>query len=207
VRDLDHAAREFEARYGLRSLPGGRHPGVGTANRIIPLGREYLELIAVVDNGEAATSPRSMRVKRAVERGRPFAGWAARTTNLEIMRARLVDAGFDLPDMVSGARAKPDGTMLRWRSLDLFREPESVLPFVIEWDVSERLHPGRSAINHPAGPSGISSVVLGHPEPEQARLMLERALGRGIRREVRENDWPGVLEVRVATPNGELVVS
>ena len=106
-----------------------------------------------------------------------------------------------------GRLLKPDGTMLRWRSQDLFREPESVLPFVIEWDVSERLHPGRSAIDHPAVASGISSVVLGHPEPEQARLMLERAIGRGIRREVRENDWPGVLEVRVATLNGELVVS
>jgi hypothetical protein len=207
VVDLDEAAHEFEARYGLRSIPGGHHPGVGTANRIIPLGREYLELISVVDDGEAARSLRSMRVKRAVERAHTFAGWAARTNKLDLMRARLIEAGFDLPDMVSGVRAKPDGSTLRWRSQDLSREPDSVLPFVIEWDIPERLHPARSTINHPAGASGISSMVLGHPEPEYARLTLERALGRGIRREVRENDWAGLLEVRLATPNGELLVS
>ncbi len=38
VDDLDRAAAEVQERYGLASVPGGRHPGWGTANRIVPLG-------------------------------------------------------------------------------------------------------------------------------------------------------------------------
>lgn len=38
VGDLDEAARSFKDRLGLNSVEGGRHPGHGTANRIIPLG-------------------------------------------------------------------------------------------------------------------------------------------------------------------------
>ena len=57
VADLADVAREIEARYGLASVEGGRHPGWGTANRIVPLGETYLELIAVVDEAEAAREP------------------------------------------------------------------------------------------------------------------------------------------------------
>jgi Glyoxalase-like domain len=57
VADLANAAREIEARHGLASVEGGRHPGWGTANRIVPLGETYLELIAVIAGAEAARSP------------------------------------------------------------------------------------------------------------------------------------------------------
>jgi hypothetical protein len=43
----------MEGRYGLASIEGGRHPGWGTANRIIPLGDAYIELVTVVDDEEA----------------------------------------------------------------------------------------------------------------------------------------------------------
>ena len=56
VADLAAAATEFESRYGLASVQGGRHDGWGTANRIVPLGDAYLELLAVVDEDEAASS-------------------------------------------------------------------------------------------------------------------------------------------------------
>src|SRR5687767_15772991 len=49
-------SRDFEARHGLASVDGGRHRDFGTANRIIPLGSTYLELVAVVDPGAAARS-------------------------------------------------------------------------------------------------------------------------------------------------------
>src|SRR5438132_3854521 len=57
VADLASAGREIETRHGLASVEGGRHPGWGTANRIVPLGEAYLELIAVSDEAEAAQSP------------------------------------------------------------------------------------------------------------------------------------------------------
>jgi Glyoxalase-like domain len=57
VPDLAAAARVLEEEHGLTAIEGGRHPGWGTANRIVPLGDSYLELVAVVDAGEAARSP------------------------------------------------------------------------------------------------------------------------------------------------------
>ena len=41
VRDLDAATERMQA-LGLTVLDGGRHPVLGTANRIIPLGSAYL---------------------------------------------------------------------------------------------------------------------------------------------------------------------
>ena len=66
VTDLaDAASACSSARTASHSIEGGRHPGWGTANRIVPLGDSYLELIAVVDEREAATS-----AARSLGRGR-----------------------------------------------------------------------------------------------------------------------------------------
>ena len=54
TRDLDAAAARFEREHGLRAAGGGRHDGMGTHNRIVPLGGGYLELLAVADADEAA---------------------------------------------------------------------------------------------------------------------------------------------------------
>ena len=72
VTDLDAAGREFEAHHGLSSVAGGRHPGWGTANRIVPLGDTYLELVAAVDAVEAAGNPFGRWVAAAADR--PAAG-------------------------------------------------------------------------------------------------------------------------------------
>ena len=55
VEDLD-VARRWATGAGLVALDGGRHPGRGTANVIVPFGVEYLELLAVVDPDEARSS-------------------------------------------------------------------------------------------------------------------------------------------------------
>jgi Glyoxalase-like domain len=56
VADLTAAGERLERRHGLASVEGGRHAGLGTANRIVPLGDTYLELVAVVDEAEARAS-------------------------------------------------------------------------------------------------------------------------------------------------------
>lgn len=232
VRDLDEAARIFEDRYGLSSIPGGRHPRIGTANRIVPLGRTYIELIAVVDAAEASSSRRSMRVARAVALGRTFATWAVRTNHLDDLRVQLASHGLALPAPALGSRARPDGTILRWRSQELrWRSHESiadddVLPFVIEWEGQARLHPGRVPAAHRSAASAIRHVVLGDPDPVAAAARLDLVLGRprgarrahlaapgarrahlAVSREVRPSSWSGVLAIVVATSQGDLVIS
>ena len=128
VADLDEAGREFERRHGLRSVPGGRHPGWGTANRIVPLGATYLELAAVVDPAEAELSAFGRWLAHA-EAG-PI-GWAVRTDRLDELADRL-----DLP-VVSGSRGE-----LRWRAAGFERAAaEPLLPFLIEWGEGTS-HPG-----------------------------------------------------------------
>src|SRR3954467_12656960 len=54
--DLDVAQQRIERELGLDVLPGGRHAGQGSHNRIVPLGDGYLELMAIHDPDEAATN-------------------------------------------------------------------------------------------------------------------------------------------------------
>lgn len=57
TQDRDAAAEHFDRVHGLAAAGGGRHDGIGTHNRIVPLGGGYLELLAVADAEEAAGSP------------------------------------------------------------------------------------------------------------------------------------------------------
>jgi hypothetical protein len=126
VDDLEAAAKEVEERLGLASVAGGRHHGLGTANRIVPLGETYLELVAVVDDAEAAASGFGSWVGGG-ERPR-LLGWCLRTDDLGAVAGRL---SLTIAD---GSRARPDGTVLRWRMAGLERSAEEPsLPFFIEW--------------------------------------------------------------------------
>ena len=48
VEDLDAAARRWYERWGLASVVGGRHPGHGTANRLVPLGSSVMSMPPMV---------------------------------------------------------------------------------------------------------------------------------------------------------------
>ena len=136
VADLDAAARQVEARFGLASVEGGRHQGLGTANRIVPLGETYLELVAVVDDAEAEASGFGSWVAGGdLPR---LLGWCVRTDDLDEVADRL---GLTIAD---GSRARPDGTVLNWRmaGLELSAEEPS-LPFFIEWG-ADTPYPGEA---------------------------------------------------------------
>jgi hypothetical protein len=123
--DLD-AAAAAAGRLGLEAVAGGRHPGWGTANRIVPLGDAYLELIAVVEPAEAPSSPFGRWV--AASPPGPM-GWAVRVEDIEAAAERL---GLDL---VPGSRAAPDGRRLAWRTAGVERSAaEPALPFFIAWE-------------------------------------------------------------------------
>jgi hypothetical protein len=125
VADLDAAAAAV-GRLGLPVTAGGRHPGWGTANRIVPVGGAYVELVAVVDSAEAPSSPFGRWV--AASRPGPM-GWSVRGHDLDAIARRL---GLD---PVAGSRAAPDGGTLRWRTAGVERVmAEPSLPFFIAWE-------------------------------------------------------------------------
>jgi hypothetical protein len=88
--DLDAAAARLQEAFELEVLPGGRHEGMGTENRIVPLGGGYLELLAVADADEAATSHfgRAL-VAHLAARGDGLMGWVVAVDDVAPVAARL----------------------------------------------------------------------------------------------------------------------
>ena len=154
VGDLDEAANNFEDRLGLSSVEGGRHPGHGTANRIIPLGGCYIELLAVVDPSEAKDSPFG---NWATGRAKTAGGVDAvciRTDDLDAVCTRL---GLEPTAM---SRRRPDGTELKWSTAGVDLAIAEYLPFFIEWHVPEDQMPGRTHVIHDREVYGIEEIVL-----------------------------------------------
>ncbi len=88
--DLDAAAARFTESLGLTVLPGGRHEGLGTENRIVPLGGGYLELLAVADADEAASSDFGRAVLARLARdGDGLLGWVVAVDDVAAVAARL----------------------------------------------------------------------------------------------------------------------
>ncbi len=207
VADLEEGARRLRERYGLEAIAGGRHPKLGTANMIVPLGRQYLELIAIADVLEAAESRLGRRVTQALDERRMFVDWALRTRSLDAMRGKLQAAGWDLPPYWEGSRQRPDGQVLHWRTQDVYTGAEPIaIPFVIEWDISDGLHPGEAAAMHPCGATGLRRVVLGAREPAHVREQLKLLLGSSDMCQVREADADGVEQLVLNSPSGEIVI-
>jgi Glyoxalase-like domain len=154
VADLQAASRTMEERHGLASIEGGRHEGWGTANRIVPLGDAYIELITVVDDAEAAGGAFGRWVARGIESaaGRPL-GWVARTDRLDEVAGRL---GLTVS---TGSRPAGDG-LLRWRLSGVDEAAaEPALPFFVEWGEGTPL-PGHARIEHPAGTVRLERLEL-----------------------------------------------
>jgi catechol 2,3-dioxygenase-like lactoylglutathione lyase family enzyme len=121
--DLDEAAARVESELGLSVVPGGRHEGHGTYNRIVPLGGGYLELMAVADPQEAADSPMGSAVQaRLSEQGDGLFAWVIVLDGVEQFADRL-----GLP-VITVAR---EGLSARVAGLaEALRNP--VLPFFLE---------------------------------------------------------------------------
>jgi len=196
VPDLDEAAVRFRERFGLDSTEGGRHERWGTANRIVPLGDQYLELVAAVDETAAA---RTGFGRGVLERASDGGGWFTVAAVAEDLDAVAAPLGLEIR---SGSRTRPDGEILRWRSAGLDdprREPW--MPFFLAWDVPEELHPGRVRAGHGIRPEGISWVEAGG-DAERLREWLggEELPIRGI------GGVPGLRRVAVATSDREIVI-
>lgn len=88
--DLDAASEQIERELGLEVRGGGRHEGLGTHNRVVPLGGSYIELLAIVDEQEAASSELGRAVLANLARGEDrLIGWAVAVDDLAPIADRL----------------------------------------------------------------------------------------------------------------------
>jgi hypothetical protein len=196
VRDLDAAARRYDEVHGLASVAGGRHPGHGTGNRIVPLGSSYIELMTVVDGDEAASSPLgSWLERRLLELGEAPVAVCLRTDDIE--RAGQRTGRKPLPM----SRTRPDGVELEWHLVALDAALSEGLPFFIQWHVDDANHPGRERVEHRSGAVRIDWVELGGDEDQLAAWLGPHDLPL---RHV--EGAPGPHRVAVALANGGSIV-
>ena len=197
VRDLDGAAVRFREELGLDSVVGGRHVGFGTANRIVPLGEQYIEIVGVVDEAEARGSAFGRSV---LERTADGDGWLVIVVVTDDVDAEAARLGLEV---TTGARSRPDGTEVRWRMTGLDApQREPWMPFFMTWDIPDELHPGRQRAGHVVKAQGLAWVEVGG-DAERLRAWLG---GRDL--PIRVTDAPpGIARAAVATARGEIVIA
>ena len=196
VRDLDTATRQFEAR-GFCVVDGGVHPGLGTANRVVPLGSSYLELLGVVDREEADGNEFGRALLRRIVDGDRLVRWSIRTNHIHRVSERLALT----PER--RRRLRPDGTMLTWQAAGLERSlREAWLPFFMQWDDPSRF-PGGLPVTHPVGECALAWLQLSTPEPGRLERWTEDEGELPLRV---GSDGEGIDAVAIATPAGEMVI-
>jgi Glyoxalase-like domain len=196
VADLDAAAQRFAAA-GFDVLDGGVHPGVGTANRVIPLGTQYLELLGVVAPELARQSDYGRALLRATADGDRLVRWSLRTDAIDAVAQRL---GIDVEPR---KRRRPDGELLTWRAAGLkYALEDATLPFFMQWDRPEQ-YPGLMRATHRNGARGVVSLSL---TPCVAARFERWTDGAVAPLDIRADREPGLWRVAVETDRGELVI-
>ena len=193
VRNLDEAAARLWEEHGLASVLGGRHPAWGTANRVVPLGNDYVELLSVEERRAAESTSLGRALIEATAGGDRWFVVCLADADIDSTAERL---GLDV---VPGSRTLPDGSRVAWRSagLDDARR-EAWMPFFIEWDVPPEGHPGRTPATHRIPVAGITRVdVVG-----DRRRLMEWLGGTEVPIRIAGGESPGVRAVAVAGVDG-----
>lgn len=190
--DLDRATAALTRATGFVPTPGGSHPGWGTRNALVGLGRTYLEVLSTdpaQDGGWLADE--------IVTLGRTTSfRWALRTDEMDAVVDRIRAAGLHA-DPVAMSRRTPDGQTLRWRIAFLDGHGLGrVVPFVIDW--LDTPHP-TSTLD---AQGELVAVDLGHPDTDAVRAVLERL---GVAAAVEEADEPW-LRARLQCPDGPVAL-
>ena len=195
VTNLDAATDRFRA-LGFAVLDGGIHPGVGTANRVIPLGAQYLELLGIVDTQLARESEYGRSLLRAIADGDRLVRWSLRTDAIDDVAARL---GITVEHR---KRLRPDGELVTWRAAGLaLALADSTMPFFMQWDRAEQ-YPGAMVAAHPNGARCVASLSL-TPADERFTRWVD---GEDVPLRVTAGSKTGLWSVSVSTDRGELLI-
>jgi hypothetical protein len=157
--DLDQGITFVETHTGVRPAMGGVHPGRGTRNALLGLGKGlYLEVIAP-DPAQTGTPTTRAELPAMLKRLTvpTLVDWAVHTLNIEASAERLRKFGVAFHGPTPGSRARPDGKMLHWQTLNLDNDHDGLLPFLIEWGANTA-HP---SVDAPAGCTLESFAVAG----------------------------------------------
>ncbi len=174
----------------MRPMVGGEHPGRGTRNALVSLGPGlYVEILApqatAPDSGAAAAL-------RALTDLTPF-GWAVFVRDVEAARRRLTGAGVSLSGIAPGSRARPDGSLLEWKTFEIEKPPLAGAPFFIRWG-DGTTHPSKDA---PGGCRLEGLRIFSSDADALRRVLASVALDVAV-----EAGSRGAMEVTLRCPKG-----
>lgn len=165
--ELNRGIDQIENLLDVRPTFGGRHVGRGTHNALIALGPDaYLEIIAPDPEQPDPRTPRAFGLDDVTEPR--LVAWAAKTADVERVRADAETNGIRLGRVQDGGRQRPDGVMLSWRYTDPATiVADGLVPFFIDW--------GQSPNPAATAPQGARLVELRaeHPSAAAVRSQLE----------------------------------
>jgi hypothetical protein len=217
VSDLDQGIAWMEARCGVRAAYGGVHPGRGTRNALLALAsdkndskekrqRRYLEIIAPdpaqAKSESASGAPPNSALRNLAEELRALKaprliGWAVHTDDISSVARKATALGLAFIGPRDGSRARPDGKMLRWKTLTLQQDYDGLLPFFIEWS-PDSVHPSQDA------PQGcrLERFLLQSPQFSQALEFSDTCRRLGLDVSVAPGKAAG-LRARISSPKGK----
>ena len=193
VPDLAAGVAEFEESTGVRSIPGGSHPGRGTANHLVPMvphGWEaasltYLEILGPDPEQDPALAARSLPGVTGLCAQR----WAVHPEDFDATVEAADAVGIDYGSVFDMARSTPGGGRLEWRLTR--RAPLAfggAQPFLIDWGASP--HPAETlrgkprnltapevpagAVSEPADQPGTASGEPSGEAASESALVLDR---------------------------------
>lgn len=193
VGDLTRASDALFERHGLGSVAGGRHDAWGTANRLVPIGDQYLELLAVED--QDSQHPLAMAVRATSAHGDRLMAVCCEVDDIAAVAERLGTT------VMPGHRQLPDGGDVSWQLTGLEGALTQALPFFIQWGAGRQRRMGTDAVAHRIKPLAITRVDLGGDE-----AALEAWLGGGYPAFNLVGGASGIRAVAIDTSDGELVI-
>ena len=172
VQNLFEGAERLRAETGFGDAEGGWFPGIGAANRIVPLGsRQYLEVESVVD-AFAAERTGGRWFRDQLRAGDVFLGWCAGVDDREELDGYA--EWFGAPVDETATRVNADGSVRGSPRVpsapDAWRRG---LPNVFRMDPAT--HPAGSDVRHTREPGGIAWMEVGGAERD-----MRAWLGSGV---------------------------
>ena len=197
-RDLEQGTQWVAERLGVAPAGGGKHPLMGTHNRVLKIGaRAYLEVIAIDPDAPAPGRPRwfdldSPELQSRIAQSPALVTWAVRTD-------RIAEALTQVPELGS-VHAATRGA-LSWQITipdDGKLQFGGLLPAVLQWGDE---HPTDTMQE-----SGCELAGLALTHPMSAGLVpIFRALR--IAGPVDLKAGPKVLAARLRAPKGDVELS
>jgi catechol 2,3-dioxygenase-like lactoylglutathione lyase family enzyme len=181
VPDLAQGIEQY-TRLGFNIHAGGVHPGKGTHNAVAFNCDDYLELLAIHDQAEAAAarswSSSGTPLKDFIAAGGGIRYVVLQSDDLAADVSAMRKRGIDVSDAMDGARRAPSGQELRWKLA--VPGPGNPLPvFFIQHvtPVEERRAMVPGAGEHPNGVYALERAYIVVDDVEAAAATYARVLG------------------------------